>query len=385
MSRLFCYKRMMQALFVIVSGLTVLILVVCVMARSGLASRPRGERLQRMKRSQHYKNGRFENSVPTHIILPGAYWGLAKSFLSVDGSRRRPKSPLPLQMRCPALLSGQQEKGLRLTWLGHSTVMVEIDGHRVLTDPMLSERASPLSWVGPKRFFRSPVTLEDLPDLHAVVISHDHYDHLDRASIVGLALRTGKFVVPLGVGAHLEGWGISPDGVMELDWWEEAQIAPNLRLVATPSRHFSGRGPFDRFATLWASWTLIGPEHRVFFCGDSGLFPGLSDIGERFGPFDVSLMPIGAYTPAAPHVHMNPEDAIVAHRNVQGRLILPIHWGTFVLGPHDWTEPAKRLLTAAKAAGVPVIIPRPGQSIDPSTVKEGQICSWSVCTDLEDE
>ncbi len=373
----------MHTLLVIVSGLTVLVVIVCVMARTGLASRPKGERLQRMKCSQRYKNGRFENSVPTHIILPGAHWGLLKSFLSSGGSRRRPQSPPPVHVGCRDLLSEQQENGLRLTWFGHSTVLVEIDGHRVLTDPIFGERASPLSWVGPKRFVSPPVAVEDLPDLDAVVISHDHYDHLDRITIVELASRTGKFVVPLGVGAHLENWGIYPARLIELDWWEKARVAPNLHLMATPSRHFSGRGPFDRFVTLWASWALIGSEHRVFFCGDSGLFPGLTEIGERLGPFDVSLTPIGAYTPAAPHVHINPEEAIVAHQRVRGRLALPIHWGTFALGPHDWIEPARRFLVAARAAGVPVVIPQPGQSIDPSRIKEGQVCSWSICADLE--
>lgn len=375
----------MHAILVVVSGLTVLILLVCVVARSGLASRPKGGRLQYMRPGLHHRDFRFKNSEPTHIILPGAHRGLIKSFLALDGSLRQPQSAPPVQIRCGASLSEQQEDGLRLTWFGHSTVLVEMDGHRVLTDPMLSERASPLSWIGPKRFFRSPVSVEDLPDLHAVVISHDHYDHLDRATITGLASRTGKFLVPLGVGAHLERWGISPNRVIELDWWQEARIAPNLSLVATPSRHFSGRGPFDRFVTLWASWALIGPHHRVFFCGDSGLFRGLTEIGQQRGPFDVSLMPIGAYTPAAPHVHMNPEESVVAHRHVQGRLLLPIHWGTFFLGPHGWIEPAKRLLIAARAAGVPVVIPHPGQSIDPSALKEGHYCSWPICADLEDE
>jgi L-ascorbate metabolism protein UlaG (beta-lactamase superfamily) len=229
--------------------------------------------------------------------------------------------------------------------------------------------------MGPKRFHPMPLPLADLPPLDAVAISHDHYDHLDRATVAALAERGERFVVPLGVGAHLEQWGIAPELIDELDWWEEIRVG-ELTLVATPGRHFSGRSVVmaDRNQTLWSGWALIGPAHRVYYSGDTAMFPGFAEIGRRLGPFDVTMIEIGAYNAAWRDVHIGPEQAIEAHRMLRGELLLPVHWGTFDLALHSWTEPAERVLVAARAAGVDLALPRPGESVDPSA--EPALTRW---------
>ncbi|MGB1016417.1 MAG: MBL fold metallo-hydrolase, partial [Nannocystaceae bacterium] len=195
-------------------------------------------------------------------------------------------------------------------------------------------------------------------------ISHDHYDHLDSATIHALAHKIPRFFVPLGVGSHLEYWGVDPANVTELDWWD-TQTINGVAIHATPARHFSGRGLHDRDATLWASWSLIGPKHRAFFSGDTAMFPGFKQIGDRLGPFDVTMIESGAYNRRWVDVHLGPEQAVQAHIDLQGRLLMPVHWGTFDLALHGWTEPAERLLAAATDLGVTVAVPKPGGSVEP--------------------
>jgi L-ascorbate metabolism protein UlaG (beta-lactamase superfamily) len=222
-----------------------------------------------------------------------------------------------------------------------------------------------------ERFYAPPLPLDALPPVDAVVLSHDHYDHLNEETIRALASRVPRFIAPLGLGAHLEYWGVPAENITELDWWERTSI-DGLEIVSTPARHFSGRSLWDRNATLWSSWALIGAERRVFFSGDTGMFPGFETIGEELGPFDVTLLEIGAYDSTWSDIHMGPEQAVEAHRMVRGKLMLPIHWGTFNLAFHAWTEPAERVLAAAERAGVTVATPRPGESITPATPHSGQ-------------
>jgi L-ascorbate metabolism protein UlaG (beta-lactamase superfamily) len=274
--------------------------------------------------------------------------------------RRKPTLPVPVVV-APAV--DPPADGLHVIWYGHSTALVEIEGRRVLFDPVWSERCSPSSVVGPRRLHRVPVPLEDLPALDAIVISHDHYDHLDTASIRTLTgTQTAPFLVPLGVGAHLDRWGVPPERIVELDWDDSVEVA-GLKFTAAAARHFSGRG-FARDGTLWASWVLTGAKRRVFYTGDSGYFDGYASIGAAHGPFDVTLIQIGAYAPAWPDIHMTPEEGVAAHVDVRGGLLVPLHWATFILSIHDWAEPANRVWSEAKERDVRLAVPRPGERID---------------------
>ncbi|HKU38803.1 MAG TPA: MBL fold metallo-hydrolase, partial [Polyangiales bacterium] len=245
---------------------------------------------------------------------------------------------------------------------------------RVLVDPVFSARCSPLSFMGPERFFPAPVALAELPAIDAVLISHDHYDHLDMPSVQALAERGAAFVVPLGIGAHLERWGVPAEQIADLDWWEHKTLG-RLQLTATPARHYSGRRLLDSDATLWASWVIAGERHRVYFSGDTGYGPQFREIGQRFGPFDLTLIKVGASDPTWQQIHMSPEDAVRAHRDVGGRLLLPVHWGTFNLANHAWNEPAERTVAAAQAAGIAYALPRPGEWVEPG-VAEPRAAWW---------
>lgn len=322
-----------------------------------------GARLERIKKSPRFAGGVFVNPMHTPSGLTNV-WSVLGDY-ATGRQVREPRTTPPTVRRGDAAFATKPATDMRITWMGHSTALIEVDGATVLTDPVWSERVSPSTLVGPKRFHPPPVSLDALPQLDAVIISHDHYDHLDHPTIVKLAERDVLFVVPLGVGAHLEHWGVAHDRVVELDWWERHRLPNGVELVATPARHFSGRSLVDRNATLWASWAISGPQHRVWFGGDTGMFDGLREIGEREGPFDATLVPIGAYNDNWAAVHLNPEEAVAAHRMVRGGLFLPVHWGTFNLALHDWYEPAERLLKAAASAGVELALPMAGQSVEP--------------------
>ena len=258
--------------------------------------------------------------------------------------------------------------GLRVTWLGHSILFVEIDGRRFLVDPVFGERASPFTFLGPKRWYASPLSPEDLPELDAILISHDHYDHLDLTAVEKLSPRGLRWIVPLGVGAHLEAWGVPPDLVTELDWWQTTTVE-DATITATPARHFSGRWLDDQNRTLWAGFAIRGARHNVYYSGDTALFDELVDIGQRLGPFDLTIIEAGAYDALWSDVHLGPEQAVRAHRLVRGDLLLPVHWGLFDLALHGWTEPLERVFRAAEREGVRFVTPRPGESIEPATAR----------------
>lgn len=314
--------------------------------------------------SPHFHDGVFANLEPPSATTMGREQMrlIAWEMLGNRGGSR-PSAPIPLA--APGIFDSDPSR-LAVSWFGHSTALVEIDGYRVLTDPVWSERCSPSHVVGPQRLHPPPIQLEGLPAVDAVVISHDHYDHLDIDTIMALArTQRAPFFVPLGVGAHLRAWGISEHRIVELDWNQSAKV-DELTVVCLPARHFSGRF-LDRNTTLWASWGFIGPTHRAYFGGDTGYTKSFAQIGVDHGPFDLTLLPIGAYNPAWPDVHMNPEDAVQAHLDITeagSGLLVPIHWGTFRLAPHPWGEPVERLLAAAEPAQIKVAVPAPGQRID---------------------
>jgi L-ascorbate metabolism protein UlaG (beta-lactamase superfamily) len=286
------------------------------------------------------------------------------------GQRRAPSAPLPARNPLAGWAQGP-ETGLRATWLGHSTVLLEIDGLRLLTDPVWGERASPFAFAGPKRFQPVPISITELPPLDAVLVSHDHYDHLDFPTIVELAKLEVPFITSLGVGAHLEAWGIPAARITELDWWEGVTLpkARGVAITAAPSQHFSGRGAGARNSTLWSSFALRGPDHSVFFSGDTGLTPEYEEIRKRLGPFDLVMLEVGAFHPAWGDIHLGPQNALAALRLLGGGRFLPVHWGTFNLAIHAWDEPAETLVKLAPSLGAELVMPLLGEPVEPARVE----------------
>jgi len=327
------------------------------------------------KDSPHYRDGVFVNREPSSMVsMNREEQRMLVRDLLLGRTAGRPDGPIPLAT--PDFADAAAD--LAVTWFGHSSVLIEVDGYRVLADPVWSERCSPSRTVGPQRMHPVPAQLDALPAVDAVIISHDHYDHLD-VDTIRLLARTQRcsFFVPLGVGAHLRDWRIPPERIVELDWNEEGHIG-DLRIVCTPARHFSGRF-LTRNTTLWSSWAVIGPRHRVFFGGDTGYTRSFADVGADRGPFDLTLMPVGAYHPGWPDIHMNPEEAVRAHRDVTDAgkgVFVPIHWATFRLAPHPWSQPIERLLAAAGPAGVTVAVPRPGGRVEPGSSRQPAETQW---------
>ena len=325
--------------------------------------------------------GRFQNLVPTSVTTPGATLRGVWERLTTQ-AELRPASPLEPFTADTAALASPPAEGLRATWLGHATVLLDVDGCRVLTDPVWAEYASPVKGLPVaafafRRFFAPPLPLSDVPALDAVLLSHDHYDHFDPAALRALAGRTARFVCPLGLGATLRSIGVPAGKITELDWTDAADLPGGITVTALPARHFSGRGLLDANRTLWAAYALRGPSHRVFVGGDSGPLPVLFEqIGAAHGPFDLTLLPIGAYDPYAPDVHVTPEQAVAAHEALGGRVLLPVHWGTFDLSFHGWREPARRVLAAAARAEVPLWLPAPGQTLTIHRPPTSRVDPW---------
>jgi L-ascorbate metabolism protein UlaG (beta-lactamase superfamily) len=309
--------------------------------------------------SPHFSGGKFHNTLPTPPLAPAnARDGLLRQWHE-QRHNGHPGGPVPLVR--PELPADAGE--LAVTWFGHASALLEVDGARVLLDPVWGERVSPCPTLGPVRLHPAPVPVEELPPVDAVIISHDHYDHLDLPTVRALVgSQRAPFVVPLGIGVHLRSWGVPDDRIVELDWNGSATVG-DLTLTCTEARHFSGRF-FARDTTLWASWVVAGPRHRVFFGGDTGYHPAFAGIGAQLGPFDLTLLPVGAYNDAWKAIHMDPEEAVRAHGDLGGRVLLPIHWATFNLAFHRWAEPVQRTLAAATRTGTTVVVPRPGERVD---------------------
>ena len=313
-------------------------------------------------------DGRFRNPAPRPEEGLRKMLGITWNLLFNKPAHTVPGSALPVD----ALSRGQLESApdRSLFRLGHSTVLLKLRGGFWITDPVFAERASPLQWMGPRRFHAPPIALHDLPPLRGVILSHDHYDHLDRDTILELAKTTGVFLAPLGVGDRLVAWGVDAGKVKQFDWWQDA-VVDGVRFTATPAQHFSGRGLFDGNRTLWASWVIAEEGAaaddrglRLFFSGDTGYFDGFREIGRRLGPFDVTLLETGAYDAQWPYVHMQPEQTVQAHLDLGGRWLLPIHNGTFDLAMHDWREPFERVLALGGEQGIALTTPRMGERLD---------------------
>jgi L-ascorbate metabolism protein UlaG (beta-lactamase superfamily) len=346
-----------------------------------LGKKPEGARLERIRASPRWSGDRFGNvyPIPPGLRDPNATMPSLSDFLC-GGERRVPRGPLPSTNPLDAWRK-QPSSGLRATWLGHSTVLIEIDGVRILTDPVWGPRASPSRLAGPKRFQPVPVRLREMPPVDLVIVSHDHYDHLDYPTIRELAKRHVPFVTSLGVGAHLEAWGVIPELITELDWWESHSLAGGgLTVTAAPSQHFSGRALKDRNATLWSSFVIRSERHAVFFSGDTGLTSEYRLIRDRLGPFDLVMLEVGAYHPAWGDIHLGPQNALKALALLGGGAFLPVHWGTFSLAMHAWDQPAEELLILGEKAGAQLVMPRLGEAIEPEHAARAQAWWRSVDT-----
>jgi L-ascorbate metabolism protein UlaG (beta-lactamase superfamily) len=334
-----------------------------------MGAAPTGERAARISRSPQYRGGAFTNPVPSTVVPAGSGRQILRE-LAFGGQRRRPRGPVPIVAPGGWDDALARADGLQAVWFGHASTLLEIEGRRVLIDPVWSLRCSPSSRIGPKRLHPMPLPVHQLPPVDAIVISHDHYDHLDMATVVELTRRqSAPFLVPLGVGAHLDRWRVPADRIVELDWHESLTVA-GLTLTLTAARHFSGRA-FSRNETLWGSWVIAGTRRRVFYTGDTGYFPGFVDLGADHGPFDLTLIQIGAYSRYWPDVHMTPDEAVTTHLNLRGGLLVPVHWATFNLALHSWSDPVDRIWRLSKENDVRLAVPRPGERVnadDPAEV-----------------
>jgi L-ascorbate metabolism protein UlaG (beta-lactamase superfamily) len=309
---------------------------------------------------------RYLNPVLTTVGELSTIFKVLPLYLS-NKAEKVPRRPLgPFRTDAFSYLT-EPVSGLRVTWIGHSSLLVEIDGVRVLIDPVWDERASPMRWAGPKRFFAAPLQLEDLPEVDVVLVSHDHYDHLGEVTIRRLvrleSMQRARWVTSLGVGEVLRRFGVDGARISELDWTQSVAVAEGaLEITAVPARHFSGRGMFNRFETLWSAFVLKGAKHKVYFGADSGWWEGFAEIGAAYGPFDLTMLEIGAYHELWGSIHLGPEGAARAFAALGGKgLMMPIHWGLFDLALHAWRQPMERLLEIAGKRGIPLWAPEPGQ------------------------
>lgn len=343
----------LKTLFVIVM-ICALVVAACskVMSRGG-----------RDIKSINYKDGKFKNTIPVRDITVGEYIKMTWRFFFGSKDGRVPKQPLPVVE--PEALHNPASSEIQYNWLGHSSLILEIEGKRMLLDPVFSERASFTRLVGPKKFHPNPISLEHLPRIDMILISHNHYDHLDKSVVDHFKDSDVRFVVPLGIKNLLIKWGVRDEEITELDWWEQYEL-DGLTVVSTPARHFSSRGLFDRDMAFWTSWAILGKKHKVFFSGDTGMTPEFSNIGKKLGPFDVTFIKMAAYSKMWPEIHLTPEEAVQAHIMLRGRRLVPIHWGSFDLAFHSWKEPIERIIVAADKVSVSLLTSRIGETVVPS-------------------
>jgi L-ascorbate metabolism protein UlaG (beta-lactamase superfamily) len=316
---------------------------------------PAGARLQRIRQSPNYKQDHFENPVPTTVTLEGA-----SLFKMLREYRNRPADtapgqPLPVVRTDLRALPADKDW---VVWFGHSSYLLKIDGLHILVDPVFSPNASPVSFLAKAFPGTNVYTAADMPEIDILLLTHDHYDHLDYHTILQLASKTKHICTSLGVGAHLESWGIPVDKITELDWWESAGNV--LHFTATPARHFSGR-TFKRAGTLWSGFVLKTGGYSLFLGGDSGYGEHFKTIGDRFGPFDLAILECGQYGKNWPYIHMLPEQTVQAALDLKAAGLLPVHWAKFTLALHTWNEPIRRVTVAAKERGMPIATPLIGQ------------------------
>lgn len=309
---------------------------------------------------ENFKNGKFVNQAETS--LNADYWEVTKKTFT-SSPNRKPKRNIEVEKIDKNAFDNLSPDTTYLFWFGHSTVLLIIDGKKILIDPMFSNKSTPIPFAGAKRYYEEfPLDIEDFPTIDIVIVSHNHYDHLDYNSTQQLKNKVGQYYVPLGVGNNLRNWGIADDKIHELNWWDSVDYK-EVNLVCAPARHGSGRGMFDNNVTLWCSWIIKGKKTNVFFSGDGGYDEHFKEIGEKYGKFDVALIECGQYDENWKAIHLMPEETAQAGVDLQAELILPIHWGAFTIAYHDWAEPVERLMLKAKELNIAVTTPEIGEMI----------------------
>lgn len=339
-----------------------------------LGGKPSKEKSRRISESANFSKGKFANQIPTSMSM--TFMEALK--LPIDIIKGHPQGkPKQAIIAVPAHATSLQENNqATVRWLGHSAILLQLDGKTIFIDPMLGRAPSPFPLIGGKRYSKKlPIEIADLPSIDLVLISHDHYDHLDYGSIMKLKAKVKQFIVPLGVAAHLERWGVEEARIKEVDWWDEFEYE-GITLVSAPARHFSGRSIGDRNSTLWCSWIIKGRQVSVFFSGDSGYGPHFNEIGNKYGPFDLTLMECGQYDERWSALHMMPEETVQAHLDVKGKLMIPIHWGAFTLALHSWTDPIERATRAAVLQNAAIATPRIGESVTIGSSAYPKLAWW---------
>jgi L-ascorbate metabolism protein UlaG (beta-lactamase superfamily) len=349
---------MMITFFVVVA---LVVIVFLFMQQPSFGKLPSGERLARVERSPQYKNDHFENILPTAMMADDvSYVDMIRKFFFATDPLREPDHALPAVKTNLRALDGQEPV---IVWFGHSSYFLRIDGKNILVDPVFSKRTSPVQYAGSEQFAGTGIySADDFPDIDLMIITHDHYDHLDYGTIKKIHTRTKAIYTSLGVGSHLAYWGVPESKIHELDWWEQATALPGIELTATPARHFSGRG-FVRNKTLWSSFVLKTSTHKIFVGGDSGYDASFKNIGDKFGPFDLALLESGQYDKQWPFIHMMPEETVQAAKDLQTKVLMPVHWAKFRLALHAWNEPIRRVTKKAAEEGLPITTPRIGEPV----------------------
>jgi len=338
------------------------------------------EKIEVFKNSGHYEKDVFVNQIPTSMDMGfGKFMTILKDWI-LGVPNQSLETPLPVLHVDSTDIASRPDSLVRITWFGHSAFLLEIDGKKILLDPMFGDFTGPHSWLGPSRFSNGiPIEIEKLPQIDAVIFSHDHYDHLDYNSVLKLKDKVKQFYVPLGVGSHLEAWGVDINKIHEHNWWDESFL-DDIQLVCAPARHFSGRAILDRNSTMWASWIIKSESRTIYFSGDSGYGPHFKEIGEKYGPFDFAMLECGQYDLRWESIHMLPEQTAQAAIDLNAKLAMPIHWGAFVLALHAWKDPVERVTKKAKELEVNIITPKIGQQIilnEPTIEKNNWWVSWN--------
>ena len=370
-------KKIIRVLYIVLSLITLLIIIGVLFINlspqfGGVASKQQQELFSK---SKHYKDGKFLNNggVKMEMSLKDSFkamWILFKS-----NSKAEPNKNIAVQKIDSITIANYNSK-TRFIWFGHSTFLLQIKGKNLLIDPMFGNVPAPNPLLGNKRFSNKlPIEIEKLPSIDAVLITHDHYDHLDYESIQKLKDKVNIFYTPLGIGIHLLKWGVEKERIIELDWWQEIKY-DELTIRCTPAQHFSGRGISDREKTLWCSWIIQSDDENLFFSGDSGYASHFKEIGDQYGPFDFAFMECGQYNNLWPLVHMLPEETAQAGLDIKAKKMMPIHWGAFKLASHSWTDPVERISKKAKELNVDLVIPKIGEIIEIGLNDSEEIYPW---------